>query len=444
MRDPDVDGLIRHAAELARSGRFAASVAARRGLVALHPKEASHWVALGADHCSADDFPSACVVFARAALLSRDSRQLTATHLRPIQLRLQGYEMAERHGRAVVCLSPQTRAAHASLAASALRRGDLGRAAVCLQRGILVGEAWPDGWRILADAHTASGATEEAITALRQSSGAGALSSRRMSEIRCAFSSHDPGAETRGTPTGAFNAIYRISDAGYPRPKLAGRQACLRNFIEATDVSAERLAVVADNCSDATVAMIEAEIRRRYGSAEVRLFRTRLGNGPSWMFALDEALKGPDGDYVYLVEDDYLHVGGIDRLIREGLSRADYVSLYDASDKYKEPVFGGNPVVSHGGEVTRLILTKTSHWKFTVATTMTFAARLSTLRRDRPLLEAFAARNRPDDFGLFTTLISRGRTLITPVPGRATHAEPGFLSPLVDWAAIAAKYESKG
>ena len=39
-------------------------------------------------------------------------------------------------------------------------------------------------------------------------------------------------------------------------------------------------------------ARIEAEIGRRYGSATTtRLFRTSLGNGPSWLFALDEALK---------------------------------------------------------------------------------------------------------------------------------------------------------
>lgn len=421
-----------------------ASVAMYAGQVVLRPADASQWEALGAELRSAGDFTRACTALARAALLSRDSRRLTATHLRPIQLRLQGFEMAERHARGVACLSPQTRAAHASLAASALARGDAGQAAMCLQRGLYIGEAWPEGWRILADIHTASGAVEEAIRALQRSSGASPHPSLRLSEIRSAFSSRDAGAETRGTPTGAFNAVYRISDAGYPRPKLAGRQACLRNFLDTTEVPAERLAVVADNCSDETAAMIEAELGRRYGAAApAKLFRTRLGNGPSFLFALDEALKGPDGDYVYLVEDDYLHVGDVARLIREGLSRADYVSLYDARDKYMEPVFGGNPVVNHGGEVTRLILTASSHWKFTVSTTMTFAARLSTLRSDRPLLEAFGAKSRPDDFGLFTSLLSRGRTLITPVPGRATHAEAGFLSPLVDWAAIAAKFEPK-
>jgi hypothetical protein len=185
--------------------------------------------------------------------------------------------------------------------------------------------------------------------------------------------------------------------------------------------------------------MIAAECQAHFGAADaVRVLRTSLGNGPSWVFARDLALEHGDDEVFYLVEDDYLHLPDATRFLMEGLERADYVSLYDHPDKYLPLARNGNVVVDGGGEVTRLIRTASTHWKHTHSTTMTFAARVGTLRADKPLFAPYVERPHPNDFRAFVMVIGAGRTLLTPVPARSTHGEIGVESPLVDWRAVAA------
>jgi len=164
-----------------------------------------------------------------------------------------------------------------------------------------------------------------------------------------------------------------------------------------------------------------------------RVYRTHLGNAKSFLFILDLSLKLPDDQIIYFVEDDYIHTEGSDVLISEGLDRADYVSLYDHLDKYMDN--SPNPLVKHGGEQTKVILTESTHWKFTNSTTMTFAARVKTLKEDAAIFRKHCQHPSgfPHDYELFCELLSKGRKLITPIPARSTHCEARYISPLVDW-----------
>jgi outer membrane scaffolding protein for murein synthesis (MipA/OmpV family) len=76
---------------------------------------------------------------------------------------------------------------------------------------------------------------------------------------------------------------------------------------------------------------------------------------------------------------------------------ASFVSLYDHPDKYLPPSQGGNPYCEGGAEDTRVYLTKSTHWKITNSTTMTFAATVSTLKKNR--------RNSPE---VYSRKLSRG------------------------------------
>ena len=80
---------------------------------------------------------------------------------------------------------------------------------------------------------------------------------------------------------------------------------------------------------------------------------------------------------------------------------------------------------------------------------MTFATRVATLRADRWIHWAGAAtRASPRDrliwrasqrIGTFRWLPRvdrRGRRLVTPMPGLATHVETDRLSPIVDWPSL--------
>jgi hypothetical protein len=237
-----------------------------------------------------------------------------------------------------------------------------------------------------------------------------------------------------------LKAIYRISDGSREKERFqfAGKELCLRNFLDVFQISAGDLLIIADNVTDETWRMV--------GRLHSNTTRTNICQGAgSWRHAaFDMVLKDyHDDDVVYFVEDDYLHLPGSKELLLEGIAIADYVSLYDHCDKYLNHEDGGfNPFIEYGGEITRVILTPGSHWKLTNSTTMTFATTVGVLREDQDVWDRFTRFNPPKDFHAFVELAGRGRSLITPIPGYSTHCEPVWAAPGVDWEKLARAYAS--
>ena len=224
--------------------------------------------------------------------------------------------------------------------------------------------------------------------------------------------------------------IYRISDAGYikEKPNYINNEKCLSN---ATNVFKNAdWNIIADNCSDETLSMIQ-----KYQS---KINTVSIGHGAgTFNLALDEALTYNEDEIVYFIENDYLHKTESQKILNEGFSLgASFVALYDHPDKYLDPILGGNPYCEGGGEDTRVYLTESCHWKITNSTTMTFAAKVSTLKRVEPILRKYTAGTHPDDFKMFLELRSQGELLVTPLPGYATHGETYWLAPLTDWSCI--------
>ena len=151
--------------------------------------------------------------------------------------------------------------------------------------------------------------------------------------------------------------------------------------------------------------------------------------------ALDEALnKLNDDEIVYFVENDYLHKPGSNQIIKEGIELgASFVTLYDHPDKYLDPSRGGNMFCQGGAEDTRVYLTQSSHWKITNSTTMTFAAKVKTLREVEPILRKHTSGTYPRDFDMFLELRDKNHILISSIPGYSTHGETAWLAPLNDW-----------
>lgn len=214
--------------------------------------------------------------------------------------------------------------------------------------------------------------------------------------------------------------IYRICDhrnGGTKIPQISKRQ-CFLNFIEV--FGTENLVIVADNTRQETI-----DFLNRFTPI---IKKTSLGNSGSFVYAMDLALQYGDDQWVYLVEDDYLHLPKGPQYLMEGLQRVDYVSLYDHADKYMQN--SPNPLVKDGGENTKVILTPSSHWKYTNSTTMTFATRVATLRADQDIFRSHCAGSIPADYILFRKLARKGRTLVTPIPGRSTHCDE-YPAPLI-------------
>jgi hypothetical protein len=226
--------------------------------------------------------------------------------------------------------------------------------------------------------------------------------------------------------------IYRISDAGYNKvkPDYITNENCLANATKEFDDVI--WSVIADNVSTDTNNMIQKYVTRNC------ILYTEKGNGAAtFNLALDEALTYDDDEIIYFIENDYLHKPGSQKIIQEAFELgASFVSLYDHPDKYMTPSKGGNPYCEGGAEDTRVYKTDSVHWKITNSTTMTFAAKVKTLKENENILRKWTSGTHPDDLKMFLDLRSQNQLLITPIPGYSTHGETAWLTPLTDWSKI--------
>lgn len=222
--------------------------------------------------------------------------------------------------------------------------------------------------------------------------------------------------------------FYRISDKSYVKNKFPGitKKMCLKNFIFCFDwtfahqanTRGSQTTIIADNCNFDTVDMCREFCPN--------IVETNLGNAGSLIHAIKLALELPDDEIVYFIEDDYLHrennilTRSIDydldlrKVLEEGLEIADYVTLYDHPDKYAEEY--------NFGEITKVLRTKLIHWKYTISTTMTFATKVGTLRKDLAVWEKYTAGDHPHDHEIFLEL-GVNRKLAVTIPGLAYHTD---------------------
>ena len=228
--------------------------------------------------------------------------------------------------------------------------------------------------------------------------------------------------------------IYRISDAGYNKikPDYINNENCLRNFCNIFFDHIYDIHIIADNCSESTINMIKKYID------PINIEKVSIGHGAgTFNLALDKALTYADDEIVYFVENDYLHKQGSPVILKQGFELgSSFVALYDHPDKYLDPSRGGNPYCEGGAEDTRVYLSESCHWKITNSTTMTFASKVSTLKRTETILRKWTTGSYPDDFKMFLDLREQNELLITPIPGYATHGETAWLSPLTNWNTI--------
>ena len=233
-----------------------------------------------------------------------------------------------------------------------------------------------------------------------------------------------------------IRVIYRLSDAGYKKekPEYIDNKLCLENASKV--FGKENMTIICDNCNTETQAIAAMNT-----DCSACIKQVSVGHGAgTFNLALDLVINTEgykDNDIIYFLENDYLHKPKSPKIIEEGFSLgASFVALYDHPDKYLDPKRGGNPYCEGGGEDTRVYLTESCHWKITNSTTMTFAAKVSTLKRVEPILRKWTSETHPNDFQMFMELRNQGELLVTPIPGYATHGETAWLSPLTDWSKI--------
>jgi hypothetical protein len=129
-----------------------------------------------------------------------------------------------------------------------------------------------------------------------------------------------------------------------------------------------------------------------------------------------------DNDVIVLLEDDYAVRGPWLEAVHDGLSWGSYVTLYDHPDKYSS-LYEGTPSQIFSGAIC--------HWRTTPSTTNSFATRWGTLRAD---LKDHAQFSTADvgavrDHARWLHLWSKGRSLVSSLPGLWSHEEVGMRSP---------------
>lgn len=230
--------------------------------------------------------------------------------------------------------------------------------------------------------------------------------------------------------------IYRISDAGYRKvkPSFINNENCLKNSLSVFPSDKYDWLIIGDNLSNQTTSMIE-----KYVPSNI-ITHTQIGSGAgTFNYALNESLKYNENDIVYFLENDYIHKQTSDKILLEGFEiGGNYVSLYDHPDKYIPSIRGGNKFIEDdGGELTKVYLSNSCHWKLTNSTTMTFASKVSTLKDDEDILRRWTNMgDYPRDFDMFMELREKGKSLLTPIPGYSTHGETSWLSPLTNWEEV--------
>lgn len=227
-----------------------------------------------------------------------------------------------------------------------------------------------------------------------------------------------------------MKVIYRISDCGNIKNKLEyiTKKGTFHHFYKT--FQNHDIIVIADNINDDTYNFL-----LKYLNSQ-QIIKTQLGNSGSLLFALQLAINNfQDEEKIYFAEDDYIYTPEAPNIINEGLDIGDYCSGYDHPDKYINTLDGGdNKFIINGGELTRVLLSQNKHWKKTNSLTMTFAAKIKTLKKDYHIFVKGATNNIINDFAIFYELgTSYNRNIITSIPGVSTHSETKYLSPLINW-----------
>jgi hypothetical protein len=127
-------------------------------------------------------------------------------------------------------------------------------------------------------------------------------------------------------------------------------------------------------------------------------------------------------DILYLLENDYIHhrdwLDEVYRLYESDLE-FDYVSLYDHPDRYRK---------ARRYEGASLFSTSSRHWITAASTCGTFMMRFEVFLRDFDCLYSTKS-----DHQMFSKLTgSRGRRILTPVPGLSLHCMSEYLDPVQD------------
>ncbi len=230
------------------------------------------------------------------------------------------------------------------------------------------------------------------------------------------------------------SAEKRSRDPNKARPDWFSHEKCFRNLLQtiAADPQGHRVSLTI--VYDSTLDQLQTDFIAPFVANEELGLKVQFIKGGSDInsflitMAMARALPAPATDLIYFLENDYMHQHGwvskVFELYDSG-EAFDIVSLYDHKDKYFLPMYNGLS--------SQLLITNTHHWRTAPSSCASFIVSKAELEQDYDIWASGQT-----DYHFFTKLTQgRGRVLLTPIPGLSTHSMEGYLSPNVDWAALA-------
>ena len=253
-----------------------------------------------------------------------------------------------------------------------------------------------------------------------------------------------------------LHVIYRHSannnDYGSSRPSWFSHQKCLDNFLRTAELASNskirlRLHFVFDGTEEEfnrnPASLSIAKFRQREGFVILPIYFFKGGSALASFYKMREVVDSPligEKDYLYLLENDYLHTSDWIPNLEDILSSSvefDYLSLYDHGDKY--PYTSG--FLKRYKELrSRIFATKSRHWRTAPSTCFSFITKKSIFLEDWPLIDI----GQPDHV-IFRVLreVNR-RILLTPMPSLSTHCMKGGLAPVVNWEELSLAADVRG
>ena len=244
-----------------------------------------------------------------------------------------------------------------------------------------------------------------------------------------------------------LHIIYRASDLDKPdvRPFYYSKLLCLKSLLVAVEkINGFSFTLYYDG--DKGNELID-ELQNMIPQSKIMRL-SKAGNARSFWKAYVDALELPQNDWVYFVEDDYLHtIDALEKLVdcMNSIPDADYITLYDHPVRYATDYHFGLDI-SH--RVNKIYISNKCHWRTQESTCMTFAAQVAVLRDDRAIFDKYVHQVPvPEDRELFRELQglagyesgSPFRLLIGPMPSLATHCHLPWIAPIINWEDVALK-----
>lgn len=255
-----------------------------------------------------------------------------------------------------------------------------------------------------------------------------------------------------------YRVIFRTCDKvnsvhNAPRPfgldKLTLIKLCFASLKRSLEPFPHTIHAIADDLSPELTAFLQKQ--------GVTLTEGKFGNDESLRQSLAVAMSYEDNDWVYLVEDDYLHTPGafgwIDDLVthtkdalytrpHSKINRALFSSIY--GHYYRLPLFIHPPdypdrYLPKQRLPSMIFLSKSCHWREISNTTFTFLAKAGSFKKYRRILlkSTTGAQDGYLSDRLYSRFGGRRRALcVSPIPGIATHMHESTMTPLVNWETV--------